>query len=404
MKFKIAKNLITTLLVSIMILASFGTTSLVAQEEDIWDDFDDFIKEESEDFDRAKDSMIIAFDEYVAEENRKFDAFLENVLRLWDDTVYSTPSDYVEYSDSFHSRVHIDFEEGNVEASTIIEAFEEIAMLEQMLEAQERLRKQLRKSLVSPGVDNQYMSDYDTTQWSGQPLLVEQVADEYKNLIIDDEEQDYSFERLDLQVDTIVSGDGKRRIKLSSTYKLVPDHLRKRAKSFLPVVTEFADKFDIDIRLVMAIIHTESYFNPKATSQIPAYGLMQIVPQSGGKDATAHLYGEMQLLTSDYLYNPNNNIEIGCAYLNLLRYKYLKNVMKDQIAYPCMIASYNGGIGTVCKAMTGTKSLKALSDEVKDKKFDSLVRELDRKLPYKETKDYLKRVLDRMSLYDEWAD
>ena len=62
-----------------------------------------------------------------------------------------------------------------------------------------------------------------------------------------------------------------------------------------------------------------------ARSHIPAYGLMQIVPKTAGIDAYQYLYNKKRLLSSSYLYNSENNIEIGSAYLHILYYKYLKS-------------------------------------------------------------------------------
>ena len=66
--------------------------------------------------------------------------------------------------------------------------------------------------------------------------------------------------------------------------------------------------------LIYAIMESESSFNPMARSNIPAYGLMQIVPRSAGIDAYNFLYKEKKLLSSRYLYNPSNNIKMGTAY------------------------------------------------------------------------------------------
>ena len=67
--------------------------------------------------------------------------------------------------------------------------------------------------------------------------------------------------------------------------------------NYLPrkLIKEEIDK--INPKLVMAVIHTESAFNPKARSTFKrkngrtghAYGLMQLVPYSGGKEAYNYL-------------------------------------------------------------------------------------------------------------------
>jgi len=63
-----------------------------------------------------------------------------------------------------------------------------------------------------------------------------------------------------------------------------------------------------------------------AKSSVPAYGLMQIVPQSAGLDATEFVYGKPVLLSPSYLYNDKNNVNIGTAYLHILNYRYLKKI------------------------------------------------------------------------------
>ena len=76
-------------------------------------------------------------------------------------------------------------------------------------------------------------------------------------------------------------------------------------------------------------MHTESSFNPKARSPIPAFGLMQLVPKSGARDAYNYIYKQDRLLSDTYLYVPANNIELGCAYIAKIRHDYFKNI-KDE--------------------------------------------------------------------------
>lgn len=69
-------------------------------------------------------------------------------------------------------------------------------------------------------------------------------------------------------------------------------------ENFIPWNQAHAEKHDVDPALIMAIIHTESMFNPRARSHTPAYGLMQVVPHTGGRDAYHMIYGKKRKLTS----------------------------------------------------------------------------------------------------------
>ena len=89
-------------------------------------------------------------------------------------------------------------------------------------------------------------------------------------------------------------------------------------------------KYGIDESLVKAVIYTESYFNPNATSHKGASGLMQLMP------ATAAKYGV------DDLYNPRQNIVAGIKHLKYLLTLYPKNLKHA-------IAAYNAGEGAVDK-------------------------------------------------------
>ena len=120
-------------------------------------------------------------------------------------------------------------------------------------------------------------------------------------------------------------------------------------------------------------MQTESSFNPKARSHIPAYGLMQLVPKSGARDAFYHVYKKDRLLKDTYLYVPANNIELGCAYINKIRYAYFKNIKDDKSAYYCTISAYNTGAGNVARALTGKTKLKAATNKVNSMNPDILI-------------------------------
>jgi len=191
-------------------------------------------------------------------------------------------------------------------------------------------------------------------------------------------------------------------VKASITFSLVPDHLRIRAERHLNDVRKNAERFRVSVPLAFAVIHTESYFNPKARSHVPAYGLMQLVPTSGGRDAYRHVYGKDKVLGPDYLYQPDKNIELGCAYLGLLQNRYFRDVKDPKSAQYCAIASYNTGAGNLSRAVSGQNKLAPAVRKVNTMTPKQLYAHLKKNLPYEETQDYLERVSQRMDLYREW--
>ena len=81
-----------------------------------------------------------------------------------------------------------------------------------------------------------------------------------------------------------MSRDGKNRYHGVVTISLIPHHLKKRAQRYTYQVRNIAERNGLDPARVMAIMHTESAFNPMAVSPVPAYGLMQLVPRTGAHE------------------------------------------------------------------------------------------------------------------------
>lgn len=81
--------------------------------------------------------------------------------------------------------------------------------------------------------------------------------------------------------------EGKTKTTHIAAFSIIlpPKSILRKARQYRPMVKNYADKREVDPALVLAVIHSESAFNPMAMSYIPAYGLMQIVPRTGGKDA-----------------------------------------------------------------------------------------------------------------------
>lgn len=201
------------------------------------------------------------------------------------------------------------------------------------------------------------------------------------------------------KVRRITGSDGIVRKELTIEFKLVDDHLQRRAQLYRPAVHQYATKFNLNEAMLLALIHTESHFNPRARSSAPAYGLMQVVPKTGGRDATKFLFGKEKQLSSSYLYNPNNNIQIGSAYMHMLATRYWGDVKDPVSRQYCIIAAYNGGSGNVARVFAGTKSRRNAIKKINTMSADQVYKKLRGNHHLKETRTYLKRVTERAPLY-----
>lgn len=102
-------------------------------------------------------------------------------------------------------------------------------------------------------------------------------------------------------------------------------------------VTKYSEKFDIDPAFVYAVINTESHFDPKATSDVGARGLMQLMEEA--YDWVKYRLNDDRDHTYDDMYDPELNIEYGTYMLKYLYDKY--------DSYELAAAAYHGGMGAV---------------------------------------------------------
>lgn len=183
------------------------------------------------------------------------------------------------------------------------------------------------------------------------------------------------------------------------TMKLVEDHIPKRAEKFKEFITKHSTGYTVDEPLVYAIMEQESAFNPLAQSWVPAYGLMQLVPRSGGRDAYRYVYKTDGIPSADFLFDPENNIQLGTGYLKLLMSTTFKKITDDRCRMLCTIAAYNTGAGNVSRAINGTTNISKAIPIINSMSYDQLFEHLKKSLPHAETKDYIQKVTSKMQKY-----
>ena len=199
----------------------------------------------------------------------------------------------------------------------------------------------------------------------------------------------------------IVSVPSQSKKVVSYKVKLPENSLKSRASKYTPLAEKESKKWGIDAALIMAIMHSESAFRPDAKSHVPAFGLMQVVPTSAGHDVNKQVRNiDAPMKVSD-LYQPVINVETGTAYLDILNSKYLRKIENDQSRLYCMIAAYNTGAGNVARAFNKDRStsIGKASKVINKMTPEEVYNQLVAKLPYDETKNYLKKVNSRIELY-----
>jgi len=386
----------------VVVAASAPTVNAQDADRERQSDFDRMVEDQNRQFDEFTARMERDWRAWVEADSLAFARFRAEVEAKWGTYAGTTRKDWVEYDQARDTRTAVDFEKGEAVIEVLVPADE----AEGGPAGLERLRAAVAGLVVDQGTTMDYpVLDQAPRPLGQRPVLENQLAGTDGNPVDAGNARQFAAEvvsRQRVSRTPVESGDGVTRIKLSVAVPLVPRHLRVRAERYLESVTTFARRYDLDTRVVLAVIHTESYFNPKARSHVPAYGLMQLVPGYGGKDAYQYVYGQSSLPTPNYLYDPRNNIELGCAYLNLVMTRYLEPITNDLSRLYCAICAYNTGAGNVSRAFTGGTRVKAAADVINGMAPDAVLARLERELPYQETRDYIAKILDRVKYYDEW--
>lgn len=291
---------------------------------------------------------------------------------------------YVKYTQNYKSRAIVDFDKGDILVETVDDH-----------DPRHSLKNAVVTTLLTPqdprAVD--LFSDKEIVLTGDkEPYLLGLVLDQQGKAIRTPSEAELFAEHL------LTSKSGMREVdqegtKKTATYvtiKMAANLSQKQAEKYRPVVQQFAEQYRISPSLVFAIIRTESNFNPYAVSSAPAYGLMQLVPTSGGREAYRKAKGQDVTPSRDYLFDPENNVELGTAYLNVLMFNQLEAVEHHVSREYCVISAYNTGPSNVFR--TFSRDHVAAVNQINGLKPAAVYDQLRVHLPYEETRHYLEKV------------
>lgn len=156
----------------------------------------------------------------------------------------------------------------------------------------------------------------------------------------------YLRESKEAQVET-------RTVSLSPA---IPLPSGKTSEDYDSLISECCEKYQVDSALIKAMIRAESGFNPRAISKKGAKGLMQLMPETALRMNVSNVF------------SPKENIEGGVRY-----FKYLLSLFNNDLRLS--LAAYNAGENLV-----------------------STIRTIP---PYRETVDYVRKVLNFYQSYKQ---
>ena len=262
--------------------------------------------------------------------------FSQNIDQIWgvNELLVASRKDYVKYTDNYNTRSHISFEDGQISIETLGDT--------------SRLHNSIVHTLFiggdAKGIDLFASGDVPI---SPRPFLAGQVVDNLGGSITNVTTANNFADYL------IQNKLKKRRLNNGRTVQyveipMIANHVSVRARKYLPYIRKSAQRYNIDESLILAIMQTESSFNPYAISYANAMGLMQVVPHSAGRDIFK-MKGLSGQPSKAYLFDPEKNIDAGVAYLWLLRNEYLEGITHPTSMRYAMISAYNSGAGAVLR-------------------------------------------------------
>lgn len=354
----------------------------------------------------------------------EYDKFRDRLLQNWSRPVQSSLLERVEYSADKKTRIIIDEQNSTVTVQTLEDSNEtglKATSQEEALTTNQLLNNVklspvltdifkdlslLDKAVKTAKVDIKAQPD----KHESEVALINEITSQHEQSLSSlDKNEQLPKAQIDIQKEQLTKEKEQRISNLNNalkktkeqnlTYKRIKSHTFALPDTYLqkkvaPFVTYYSQFSKDQLSLLLAISHAESSFDPNAKSHIPAFGLMQIVPNSAGLDVARKQFKKDIAPTAKELFDPKTNITYGAGYLDILTTRYLRKINNPISRRYCAIAAYNTGAGNVAKAFNLNRSTNVNKAVALINQLDSegVYAQLINNLPYDETKKYLQKV------------
>lgn len=144
-----------------------------------------------------------------------------------------------------------------------------------------------------------------------------------------------SFVNKDSQINHIssITYDAENRALLDA-------NTERSIQRYGSIIQKYSDRYDLDWRLVLAVMRQESKFRPSAISHRGAFGLMQLMPNTQSELA--------EKIGIEEATSPYNNIRAGTFHLRSLYRMF--SIADRENRLRLTLASYNAGLTRIMDA------------------------------------------------------
>ena len=343
-------------------------------------------------YQECKRSVYGEFRSYQRAYRSELRKYKSIIRKYWPTVETSTDHKWVEYTNKFRNKKVINFQQRymlfSVTAINIKDAKRKML----------KLLNEIERTTVRSAIKNDILE-----KMVFKKLKMKSPKSNIQTKLIADALTMWDLEKYrgDIESKKLLRRKYKGKNLYSIKLKLPKKYIIRKAGTYKKIITKYSKRFRIPAELIYAIIHNESSFNPMGRSHALAYGMMQTNPKDTCFDAYKFIHNEHKLLTSFYLYNPKNNIEIGTAYLHVLFYQYLKYIKDRRSRLYCTIAAYDSGPIDVLRVFSKDTDFKVAGKVVNKLTYKQVYKKLRDKLPKYKTRRYLREVNKSISLYQK---